>query len=64
MSRIEDLMPRGLPIGAIVARANTVPEVGLEAWQRGPEAQRALFHIRRASFVDFANRLKPETGTH
>jgi hypothetical protein len=47
-----------------VALVNTVPELCLQAWRGEPDAQRALFQIRHASFVDFPNRLKPESGTH
>jgi 4-hydroxy-tetrahydrodipicolinate synthase len=46
--------------GAIVALANTVPELCLGAWRGDPGAQRELFRIRPPSFVDFPTRLKPE----
>lgn len=46
--------------GAIVALANTVPELCLQAWQGDAGAQRELFRIRQLSFADFPTRLKPE----
>ncbi len=49
--------------GAIVALANTVPELCIQAWQGEPDAQRALFRIRRPALVDFTNGLKPGRGS-
>jgi 4-hydroxy-tetrahydrodipicolinate synthase len=46
--------------GAIVALANTVPELCLGAWRGDAGAQRELFRIRPPSFVDFPTGLKPE----
>lgn len=46
--------------GAIVALANTVPELCRRAWHGDADAQCELFGLRQPSFVDFPNRLKPE----
>jgi hypothetical protein len=56
MSRLDEPMPRGLPVVMGAALVNTVPEPCLQAWRGEPDAH--------ASFVDFPNRLESESGSH